>query len=84
MNEALQQPLNVLLSGPFKKSSERPTERIYPRPLLEVFQGRSSGSQVLGQQQLDAKPTLLRQQRTIAQISRMIRNGSKLGDAGKE
>ena len=60
VNEALQQPLNVLLSGPFKKSSERPTERIYPRPQPESFEGQTSGNQVFGQQQLDAKPTSLR------------------------
>jgi hypothetical protein len=67
-----------------RKAFQRPTERINPRPQLESFEGQTSGNQVLGQQQLDAKPTLLRQQRTIAKISRMIRNGSKLGDAGKE
>jgi hypothetical protein len=59
MNRGLQRPANVLLSGPFKKVSQRLTEPVYPGP-RGLFQGPISGNQAFGNEWTDEKPSALR------------------------
>jgi hypothetical protein len=84
VNETLQRTANVLLSGPFRKVSQRPTERFLSSPQIAVFRGRSTAAMLLfGSSSTQgnapyARRELLPKSKDEPALSR------KLGDAGKE
>jgi hypothetical protein len=55
----------MLLSGPIKKVSQRPTERFNLRP-QGLNQGQTSGNQAVGNESVDEEPEAFRHERAIA------------------
>jgi hypothetical protein len=80
----LQQSLNVLLSGPFKKSSQRPTERVYPRLQIEVFRSRLAATRYsLDSSSTQSEPFAPEENRCPNHVNKQFR-AVNLGDAGKD
>jgi len=76
VNEALQLPPNVLLSGPFKKSFPASHGMSFIHRPARYIQGQISGNQAIGRRKLDAKHSLCANREPLSKTEWMNRSGT--------